>query len=404
MANFNELRKMDVGDAFKSVFSRKKNADVAAAEAPAGEQETTDLSHFGEQGYQRALPGVNILPEATIQRRENRQLIRRFVAIGAAIAVVSVGCFGGSLALGYFHKKALETIEDQNANLTTKVNQLTPYKNAETSLDTARTAAGGALKNDLDVARLLTDLNSVANKYGVSYTQINMALNSGGAAASATGQVGSGTASSGCFNPDPFNAPTNIGCLTLSGTAASQARATAYFNQFKNQTGFLNGFISGLTTDGSKATFNGTIAFDGNFYSNKYTDLSKSVSQSLSDSATQNQTAGVVATLKRSYGSVLNSVDSTRLNALPLQVCQAASTNQTNVGIYQQLLATTVGKPVSTTDTTGIVRTIVNASCATQASKLTFLGTTTNATPSSTPTPTSSATPNVSSSSTAGTN
>jgi len=404
MANFNELRKMDVGDALKSIFSRKKNAPQAESGATivSGEQETTDLSHANEQGYTRALPGVNILPDSTIQRRENRQLTRRFVAIGAAIAVVSVGCFGGSLALGYFHKKSLERIQDENSALTQSVNKLNPYKNAQTSLDTARTAAGTALKNDLDVARLLSDLNSVADQYGIKYTQINMALNSAGSAA---GTATAGSSSSGCFNPDPFTPPTNIGCLTLSGTASNQGRATAYFNRFKNQTGFLNGFISGLTTDGSKATFNGTIAFDANFYSNKYTDLNKTVAQAAADSATKNQTATLVANLKSSYPTVLNGADTTRLNALPAQVCQTATASpSSNVVIYQQLVSTASGKTPSVADTTGIVRTIVTASCATQLSKVSFLSARPSATPSGTPSTTSSATPNVSSSSTAGTN
>lgn len=350
---------------------------------------------LAEQPYVAALPGVNILPPETMRRQRNRTLVRRFVTTGIAIAVVAAVCFGGSVALGIVHQRQLDDIRATNAGLNGQIAKLQPYASYQSSLDNARKTVSTSLSTDLDVGRLLTDLNSVAARYGVTYTQISVTTTSG----TTTGTVGGTTASSSatgqCLNPDPFNPSTSIGCITLSGDTQSQANATAFFNQFNSQKGFLNGFISGLTTasnsdGGNKSSFNGTVAFDNAFYSNKYRSYASPLSSLLQGSGSSASTgtttnAGASAALVRSalnarYPQVLSGVSSSAVSGMVSSVCTAANSGSATVSSLQTIVSTSLNKTVSAADGAGIVGSTISLGCPAALSKVSGLAASSNST------------------------
>lgn len=375
MASFNELRKMNVRDLLPGNRAKRQRE---------AEQERTKQESVNEQNrlsiidnpYQPLLPGVNILPPEAVNRRRSRRLTRQFIAGAIAILLLSAVCYGGSVGLNYIHQQQLDAIRATNSNLNSQLTQLQPYSSYQSSLDSARKSVSGSLASDLDVGRLLKDLNSVASRYGVDYTQINVSVNGSTGAAATAGTASAST--SQCLNPDPFNPPTSIGCITLSGTTSGQSAATAYFNQFNTQKGFLNGFISSLTTgsatntNGDRSTFNGTVAFDSAFYSNKYTALATPLNSLISDasSGSTTQSSAALKTLTTEYPTVFSGISTSAVTGMVTSVCSNAAQSGASINSLTAIVNTSLNKTVASADATGIVQTVIAQACPSAQSNI----------------------------------
>lgn len=374
MPSFNELRNMSVRDLLPGARAKhKREADEARTkQESANEQNRLSIL---DNPYQPSLPGVNILPPEAINRRRARRLTRQFIVGALAIVLLSAVCYGGSVGLNYIHQRQLDDIRSTNSALNSRLTQLQPYSSYQSSLDAARKSVAGSLASDLDVGRLLTDLNSVASRYGVDYTQINVSMN--GAAASTVGGTPAASTSQ-CLNPDPFNPPTSIGCITLSGTASGQSSATAFFNQFNTQKGFLNGFISSLTTgtatatNGDRSTFNGTVAFDSAFFSGKYTALGTPLTNLISGAGGANAagSAAAVTTLNTEYPAVFSGVSQSTVSGMVTSVCNNAAQGGASINSLTAIVNTSLNKTVAASDATGIVQTSIAQACPSAQSSI----------------------------------
>ena len=74
-----------------------------------------------------------------------------------------------------------------------------------------------------------------------------------------------------CPGPDPFNTKPVIGCMTLSGTAASRAEVGDLVIALGASDLFVEPFISTTTSGGRPTvTFSGSVGLSQTAYSNRY--------------------------------------------------------------------------------------------------------------------------------------
>jgi hypothetical protein len=251
------------------------------------------------------LPSVNLLSPAAVERLATLRLRRRFVA-GAAVLVVLVAGVWGAQHLRVGEAEQLLAVEQaETARLTQETRALLPVRAFVTGVQQQTSTVGETMSREIYFSVVLEGLQDAAPS-GVQLDSIGVTLAEPPAEAPAApaptepdGTEGDGeggtegdedtTATpppapapqeSPCPGPDPFQTRTVVGCVTLSGSAASRAEVGDLVIRLGSDTLFVEPFISTTTTgDEARVTFSGSVGLSEKVFSERYADLEKLLAQ-----------------------------------------------------------------------------------------------------------------------------
>lgn len=321
--------------------------------------------------YEPKIPTVNTIPDAMIQRYQIKGVIKLFLSVVAAIAVLFVLLYLGANLILNAQDGQIKKLNTERDSLQSEMQVLQPYEAYKGEVDNKLKVMSEATLNDINYGVVYQDLLDAADATDVQLGNVLVAqfANLDGS------EVGS------CISPDPFN-PTQgaTGCISLTGGANDQESLIRFLDLLENseRKGFSLPSISSFSysdnaAEGAKATsFQASIFFTGTFYSNKYAELKITVDELLAnkkagtDTVTEEGTDGLTTDMliqiaSNSFQAVNLSPDEetlTNASVIVSGVCETGEVDMDVLGGYLESL----GSPDVATDTQIFLET-VKGSC-----------------------------------------
>lgn len=217
------------------------------------------------------LPTVNLLSQSEFDRMAVRRLRQRFVAGGVALLLlVGAGWFLQHQRVSDAEK--LVAVEQAETNrLSAQTQTLVTIKTYVTGVAAQEQTVQTTMAREIYFSNVLKGIRT-ASPTGTSLQSIAVTLAPDAAAgAAAAGTPATTAGSSICPGPDPFKTQTIIGCVTLSGTAASRAEVGELVTNLGSMGLFVEPFISTTTAgDAAPVSFSGSVGLSEQVFSNRY--------------------------------------------------------------------------------------------------------------------------------------
>ena len=217
------------------------------------------------------LPTVNLLSQSEFDRMAVRRLRQRFVASGVALLLlVGAGWFLQHQRVSDAEK--LVAVEQAETNrLSAQTQTLVTIKTYVTGVAAQEQTVQTTMAREIYFSNVLKGIRT-ASPTGTSLQSIAVTLAPDAAAgAAAAGTPATTAGSSICPGPDPFKTQTIIGCVTLSGTAASRAEVGELVTNLGSMGLFVEPFISTTTAgDAAPVSFSGSVGLSEKVFSNRY--------------------------------------------------------------------------------------------------------------------------------------
>lgn len=215
------------------------------------------------------LPLVNLLPESAFERMAARRLRRRFVAAG----VVLVLLVGGAWA--YQHVRVadadkLVAIEAATTSrLISQTERLQPVRVYVDGVAVQQVTVQAAMADDVHLSEVLEGIRA-ATPVGAELATVAITVTGHPEPVDPAAPPTADPASA-CPGPDPFNTRVVVGCVTLSGTAASRAEVGEMVVSLGADGLFVEPFISTTTTgETDEVSFSGSVGLSEKVFSERY--------------------------------------------------------------------------------------------------------------------------------------
>jgi hypothetical protein len=229
------------------------------------------------------LPSVNILSSWVFERMAVSRLRKRFV-LGAVVLLLLVAGLWTvqQLRVGQA-EKVLRVEQAETSRLSSQTSELAPVKTFVARVGQQELTVQNNMAGEIYFSRVLEELQG-ATPLSATIDTLSVALdpnaNSVALGTAVAPEDGSAPATipteTLCPGPDPFNTKVVVGCITLSGTAASRADVGDLVINLGGDGLFVEPFISTTTTaDGSGVSFSGSVGLSDKVYSHRYADLDK---------------------------------------------------------------------------------------------------------------------------------
>lgn len=215
------------------------------------------------------LPVVNLLPESAFERMAARRLRRGFVAAGVVLLLL----IGGAWAFQHVRvaeaDKLVAIEKAKTSRLTAQTQRLQPVRVYVNGVAVQALTVQAAMADDVYLSQVLEGVRDAtpvgAELATVAITVTGRPVPADPAAAPAT------EAASACPGPDPFNTRVVVGCVTLSGTAATRAEVGEMVVSLGAAGLFVEPFISTTTTgETDEVSFSGSVGLSEKVFSGRY--------------------------------------------------------------------------------------------------------------------------------------
>ena len=254
------------------------------------------MMHAPKNHPRPGLPGVNLLSPSAFERMATRRLRQRFFA-GAMVLVMVVA---GGWAVQHLRvgeaEQMLAVEQAETARLTAETQTLAPVRSYVTGVSVQKQTVQDAMAREIYFSQVLDGLErntpSGAVLQSLAVTLAPDAPLPGVEGAAAVPAEGTAPAEgaeaaegaepaaavvptvSPCPGPDPFNTKTVVGCVTLSGTAASRTEVGELVIALGKDKLFVEPFISTTTTaDSAEVSFSGSVGLSQAVFSGRYADI-----------------------------------------------------------------------------------------------------------------------------------
>lgn len=216
------------------------------------------------------LPAVNLLSPAAFERLAVRKLRHRFVAAGCLVVLLVVGGWAGQYLRVTQAEQLLAVEQAETDRLAVEAETLAPIRAFVTGVAAQEQTVQSTMAREIYFSRVLAGLQSVTPS-GANLTSVAITLAAGADALSL--DPAAAPLESTCPGPDPFNTRTVVGCIALSGTAASRAEVGELVTSLGRDGLFVEPFISTTTTaDAAEVSFSGSVGLSSKVYSERYAD------------------------------------------------------------------------------------------------------------------------------------
>lgn len=232
------------------------------------------------------VPVVDLLSPWAVEAIAVRRLRRRFLA--GAVALMLLLAAGWTVQhLRVEQARQLLAVQQAEAGrLGLETQELVPVQDFVAAVEQRKAVVSEAMANEIYVSLVVDGLRAAA-PLGATIESVSVTVapptdpaqaTGGAGGAAATGEPGSGV--SPCPGPDPFNTRTVVGCVTLSGTAASRAEVGQLVVQLGEDGLFVEPFISTTTTaDAKQVVFSGSVGLSEAVFSKRYAKIDKLISE-----------------------------------------------------------------------------------------------------------------------------
>jgi hypothetical protein len=224
------------------------------------------MSRRGKETLVRGLPVVNLLSASEFERMAARRLRRRFVVGGLALALLVGGAWAFQHVRVTEARKLVAVEQAETTRLTSQTQVLAPVRAFVNGVAVQETTVQTAMVGEIYFSEVLDGIRD-ATPPGAQIAAVAVTL------AAPTDPAATGGTVSACPGPDPFNARLVVGCVTLSGTAASRAEVGDMVVQLGHSSLFVEPFVATTTTaDEAEVTFSGSVGLSEKVYSKRYGD------------------------------------------------------------------------------------------------------------------------------------
>lgn len=237
------------------------------------------MSRARARRREAAAPTVNLLSQWSFEALATRRLRRRFVVGAVVLAALLTAGWGLQHLRAAQAGQLLSIAEAERATLASQTAQLAPVRTFVTAVEKRKQTVTEAMGAEVRFSRVLSEL-SMATPADATLTNLAVTLtpppaaSAGEAGAAAADAPSIGAVASACPGPDPFGTRPVVGCLTLSGTAASRDAVGHLVVDLGRSGIFVEPFISTTTTaDGPRVSFTGTVGLSPSAFTGRYEDL-----------------------------------------------------------------------------------------------------------------------------------
>lgn len=225
------------------------------------------------------VPTVNLLSPWVFDAIATRRLRQRFVAAALLLVLlVAAGWAVQHMRIGD-EREVLVAEQAETARLTMKTQELEPVQTFITTVDQQLVTVREAMKGELYMSRVLTGLQLAARE-GADVETLSITLPPPVAPVTAPAPTDGGESTvpalpevpvvSPCPGPDPFNTRVVVGCVELTGSAASRAIVGDFVIRLGHDALFVEPFISTTTSDGAEVLFTGSVGLSTKAYTSRY--------------------------------------------------------------------------------------------------------------------------------------
>lgn len=227
------------------------------------------MSHRRDESPVRALPGVNLLSAAEFERMSARRLRRRFVVAGVAMVLLVGGAWAFQHVRVTESRKLVAVEQAETSRLSSQTQVLAPVRTFVNGVAVQESTVQDAMAGEVYFSEVLDGIRD-ATPPGAQLATIAVTLaDLTGAGVDPT----TGAVVSACPGPDPFNTLPVVGCVMLSGTAASRAEVGDLVVELGHSPLFVEPFISTTTTGGADGvSFGGSVGLSEKVFSLRYGD------------------------------------------------------------------------------------------------------------------------------------
>lgn len=219
------------------------------------------------------LPSVNLLSPWVFEQIAVSRLRRRF-AVGAFALVLLAAVLWSVQHLRTEQAERVLVVEQaERSRLTTQTKEFESLRAFVAGVKQQQQTVQETMADEIYTSRVLdgvqaaTPPGATVESIAVTLAPQPLAPESGDGAA----EKGALPAVSPCPGPDPFNTKLVVGCVTLSGSAASRADVGEFVISLGADKIFIEPFISTTTTDdGDQVTFSGSVGLSDKVYSQRY--------------------------------------------------------------------------------------------------------------------------------------
>ncbi len=212
-----------------------------------------------------SLPQADLLSEYVHDTVRATSAKRKIIIVAVGIISLNALIWFGQAPLINAARSGLTASEVSMTEYNEQVNALAPIRDLYGEIIAQKKTVNRTLSSEVLTSTLLRTVADAAPQHGVTLTAVNVGV---------TGIPGTseGTDVSGCPNPDPFQATTTIGCVTINGTAPSRADAAAFLNSIDQSAAFINAYLSAAQVNEgeSRLSFTASVALAQAAFSGRY--------------------------------------------------------------------------------------------------------------------------------------
>jgi hypothetical protein len=225
------------------------------------------------------LPVVNLLSPAAFDLLAARRLRIRFAVGALALVVLAAGLWTVQHLRISETRKLVAVEQAETARLNSETRTLLPVKAYVAGVASQQQTVSTTMAREIFFSRVLDGIRR-ATPVGASLDNVAITLAAADPVVAAPATAGAAGAPapaapaaptvSPCPGPDPFNTKPVIGCITLSGTAATRSQVGDLVIALSRSGMFVEPFISTTSAADQSVTFSGSVGLSQKAYSKRY--------------------------------------------------------------------------------------------------------------------------------------
>ena len=216
---------------------------------------------------------ANLMPDEVLSARQTEVVRRRVLLALAALVAVIIAGFGASWLQTNSAHNALDDANRRHTALVAQQRQYQPLATAQAQAQAARQQLASLMTGDANWSTVLATLRSKAPS-GVSLTSVS---------ATVTPVAGAGAAALASTATDPLNptGATQVGTLTVLGTAGSKDSVAAYSDALSKLTGVTSVLVTNVAQSDTGLTFTVTAQLTTDLLGGRFTTKTAKVGSTI---------------------------------------------------------------------------------------------------------------------------
>ena len=225
------------------------------------------------------VPAVNLLSPWALEAIAVRRLRRRFLAAGVVLLLVLAAGWTVQQLRVDQARQLLAVQQAEAGRLSQETQKLAPVQDFVAAVEQRKVLVSEAMATEIYFSQVMDGLRA-ASPLGANIESVSVTVAPPVDPAQASGEAGAAGIASPCPGPDPFNTRTVVGCVTLSGTAASRADVGLLVVRLGDDDLFVEPFISTTTAaDAKQVVFSGSVGLSEAVYSRRYAKIDRLISE-----------------------------------------------------------------------------------------------------------------------------